>query len=305
MHMQIISVFGRITAFLLCTAVSLNSQNLQNGKTIPNEPMNPVNVWVSVTDSQNRFFLGLKKENFAIYENNRRQSITSFDHPSVQTSIGIILDISNSMRNGSTLKEAQNTITRILETAGGKDEYFIVVFDREIRIISPVADLNLKQKNKEEIIKSRRRSAIYDAIYAGLDHCRQINRDKKALILITDGEDNTSRHSRSEIFKYAGNSDVMIYAIMEGSRLGYGSYRIQDLANTTGGKIFIINTFSNLDYFMKLIQAELHNQYLLRYTPTNKKHDGKWRKIRVEVKAPKGIPNLTVRAREGYFAPKS
>lgn len=267
--------------------------------------MNPVNVWVSVTDSQNRFFLGLKKENFAIYENNRRQSITSFDHPSVQTSIGIILDISNSMRNGSTLKEAQNTITRILETAGGKDEYFIVVFDREIRIISPVADLNLKQKNKEEIIKSRRRSAIYDAIYAGLDHCRQINRDKKALILITDGEDNTSRHSRSEIFKYAGNSDVMIYAIMEGSRLGYGSYRIQDLANTTGGKIFIINTFSNLDYFMKLIQAELHNQYLLRYTPTNKKHDGKWRKIRVEVKAPKGIPNLTVRAREGYFAPKS
>ena len=160
----------------------------------------------------------------------------------------------------------------------------------------------MKQKNKEEIIKSRRRSAIYDAIYAGLDQSQQRNRDKKALILITDGEDNTSQHSRSEILKYARNSDVLIYAIMGGDRLGYGSYAIQDLVDTTGGKVFLINTFSNLDYLMKLIQDELHNQYLLRYTPTNKQHDGKWRKIRVELKVPKGIPKLTVRTREGYFA---
>ena len=122
---------------------------------------------------------------------------------------------------------------------------------------------------------------------------------------MSDGEDNNSRHSLSEVYKYVRKSDVTIYAITGQGQLGYGQYALQNLASITGGKVYYTESYSNLGYLMKLIQTELHNQYRLRYTPTSKKHDEKWHKIRVELKVRKATPKLSVRAREGYYGPSS
>jgi Ca-activated chloride channel family protein len=124
------------------------------------------------------------------------------------------------------------------------------------------------------------------------------------LIVITDGEDNSSRYSANEISDFAKEMDVQIYAIGQEGMLGTGRYPIQSIVNLTGGRAFFPNNFSELDYYIDLIHAELRSQYVLWYNPTNKTHDGKWRRIKVKLDAPQGLPKLIVRAKEGYNAPK-
>jgi Ca-activated chloride channel family protein len=129
--------------------------------------------------------------------------------------------------------------------------------------------------------------------------------DKKALIVVTDGEDNSSRYTFGEVKEFAKELDVQIYAIGERGKLGYGTSIIQDLVSITGGRSFFPNNFNELDYYCDLIHAELRNQYVLAYSPTNKAKDGRWRKLRVKLKPPEGLPKLNIRSKEGYYAPKS
>jgi Ca-activated chloride channel family protein len=123
-------------------------------------------------------------------------------------------------------------------------------------------------------------------------------------ILITDGEDNSSRYSSSEVREFAKESDAQIYAIGEPGNLGYGPGEIQAIVHLTGGRAFFPNSLSSLDYYIDLIHAELRSQYVLGYVPKNRDHDGKWRKIRIKLDQIKGLPKLMVRAREGYYSSK-
>ena len=138
-----------------------------------------------------------------------------------------------------------------------------------------------------------------------LEQIKKGRNEKKALILITDGEDNSSRYSASEVRDFAKESDVQIYGIGEEGKLGYGRSEIQNIVSLTGGRAFFPNNFNELDYYIDLIHAELRNQYVVGYTPANKNRDGKWRKIRVKLEPPEGLPKLIVHAKEGYFAPKN
>jgi Ca-activated chloride channel homolog len=297
---------GLIAIITLCLTARLNGQNQQSEKPMlfKKDP-ETVSIWVSVTNAQAQPVHGLKQEFFSVYEDGARQSVKLFDRHSTQISLGIVFDVSNSMRGNNKLQKAQEAIKRFLETDLGQDEYFMVVFNKTIQVISSNTGPNSMQQNREDDLKSRRRSAVFDAIYAGLDQIKERKHDKKALIVISDGEDNCSQHSVSEIFKFARNSDVLIYSIIEQGRLGYGQYVIDNLTDLTGGKVYYTDSFTNLDHSMKLIQYELHNQYMLCYTPTNRKQDGKWRKLNIQLKAPKSFPKLTIRAREGYYAPSN
>jgi len=148
------------------------------------------------------------------------------------------------------------------------------------------------------------RTAVYDAVYMGLQKIKQATNERKALILITDGEDNSSRYAPAEVKELAREMNVPIYGIGEQGALGYGRYDIEDIVAMTGGRAFFPTSFNDLDYYIDLIHAELRNQYVLGYVPSNKAHDGKWRKIQVKLEAPEGLPKLIVRAREGYYASK-
>ncbi|MEJ2247413.1 MAG: VWA domain-containing protein [Acidobacteriota bacterium] len=120
---------------------------------------------------------------------------------------------------------------------------------------------------------------------------------------MTDGQDNSSRYSSKEVREFAKESSVQIYSIGQLGELGYGMSIIREIVNITGGRAFFPNNFNELDYYIDLIHAELRNQYVLGYRPTNQNHDGDWRRIKVQLDAPRGLPDLKVHAREGYYAP--
>ena len=262
-------------------------------------------VKVSVTDPLNRYVTGLEKEHFKIYEDKVEQSINHFTQESAPVSVGIIFDVSGSMKTNNNIQKAKNAIVRFLESGNPADEYCLITFNERTSLIQSFTHQSTTIRSEMALKQAGGRTAMYDAVYMGLDEIKGGKNEKKALILITDGEDNSSRYSISEVREFAKESDVQIYAIGEQGELGYGRGLIQNIVSLTGGRSFFPNNFNELDYYIDLIHAELRNQYVLGYSPTNKAHDGKWRKIQVKLDPPEGLPKLIVHAKEGYYAPKS
>ena len=261
-------------------------------------------VKVSVTDPLNRYVTGLENEHFKVYEDNIEQSISHFSQEAAPISAGIIFDVSNSMNKDNNIRKAKNAIARFLQSGNRADEYFLVTFNNKTNLAQSFTDHSSSLENEAAFQKARGSTALYDAVYMGLDQIKRGTHEKKALIVISDGEDNSSRYTSAEIREFAKEMDVQVYAIGQIGPLGTGSSELQRIVNITGGRAFFPNNFNELDYYIDLIHAELRSQYVLGYTPTNKTHDGKWRRIRIKLDAPQGLPKLILHAREGYYAPK-
>jgi Ca-activated chloride channel homolog len=260
---------------------------------------------VSVTDPLNRYVTGLEKEHFHIFEDKIEQSVIHFSQMSAPISVGLVFDVSNSMSDNNNIAKAKNAFKRFMEFGNKEDEYFLVTFNQNTKLVQPFTNDSGDLKSDVALLKSGGSTALYDAVYMGIDHVKRGKNEKKALILITDGEDNSSRYSYSEVCEFAKESDVQIYGIGEEGKLGYGRGAIQNIVSITGGRAFFPQSFSELDYYVDLIHSELRNQYILGYNPANKIHDGKYRKIKVKLSPPEGMPKLMIRARDGYYAPKS
>jgi Ca-activated chloride channel homolog len=260
---------------------------------------------VSVSDPLNRYVTGLEKENFKIFEDKVEQSIAHFSQEAAAVSVGIIFDVSGSMKDNNNIQKAKNAIVRFLESGNPQDEYALITFNERTSLVQNFTNQSSTVRSEIAFRQAGGRTALYDAVYMGLNQIKTGTNDKKALILITDGEDNSSRYSISEVREFAKESDVQIYAIGEQGMLGYGRSLIQGVVSLTGGRAFFPNNFNELDYYIDLVHAELRHQYLLGYNPTNKTHDGKWRKIQVKLDPPEGLPKLSVHAKEGYYAPKN
>ncbi len=261
-------------------------------------------VKVSVTDPLSRYVTGLEQEHFKVYEDNVEQEIIHFSQESAPISVGIIFDVSASMKENNNIRKAKNAISRFLQSGNPEDEYFLVTFNNKASLAQSLTDQSSALQNEAAFQKAGGTTALYDAVYMGLDQIKQGNNEKKALIVISDGEDNSSRYSAAEIKEFAKETDVQVYAIGEEGPLGTGRGELLRIVNLTGGRAFFPNNFNELDYYIDLIHAELRSQYVLGYMPGNKAHDGKWRKIRVKLDAPQGLPKLIVNAKEGYYAPK-
>jgi Ca-activated chloride channel family protein len=262
-------------------------------------------VKVSVTDPLNRYVTGLEKEHFKVFEDKVEQQVVHFTQESAAISVGIIFDVSGSMKDNNNIGSAKNAIIRFLQSGNPEDEYFLVTFNQKTTLVQSFTRESTTIQNEVAFKTPGGRTALYDAVYMGLDQIKGAKNEKKALILITDGEDNSSRYSATEVREFAKESDVQIYGIGEEGKLGYGRSEIHNIVSITGGRDFYPNNFNELDYYIDLIHAELRNQYILGYVPTNKIHDGKWRKIRVKLDPPAGLPKLIVNTKEGYYAPKS
>jgi Ca-activated chloride channel family protein len=261
-------------------------------------------VNVSVTDPLNRCVTGLSKDDFKIYEDKVEQEISTFTQESSPVSIGILLDSSGSMKTNNNMQAARTALKQFLTDVNPEDEFFLITFNQNVMLVKGFTNDTAAILSDGALQKPSGRTALWDAVYRGLDLMGSAKNAKKALILITDGEDNSSRYSSSEVEEFAKESDAQIYAIGEPGTLGYGPTEIRSIVELTGGRAFFPDNLNSLDYYIDLIHSELRNQYVLGYVPTCKDHDGRWRKIQVKLDPIRGLPKLIVHAREGYYASK-
>src|SRR5262249_17925925 len=253
-----------------------------------------VMVNVTVADSDNRFITDLKAENFQIFEDKIEQQIRYFANEASPVSIGIIFDLSHSMER--KLNFARDAAFKFLQTGTPQDEYFLVEFASRAKIAQGfTTDIN-RLRDRIAFTPAEGATALYDGVYLGLAQLKRGQNPKKALLLITDGEDNHSRYSRGDIRDFVREADAQIYVIDMGRAL------VGDLAEMTGGHSYRASV-SDLEDVCQKIAVELKSQYVIGYASTNTNRDGKFRKLRVKVVPPAGTSKLHVRAREGYFAP--
>lgn len=264
-------------------------------------------VPVTITDPMNRLVTGLDKDNFALYQDKDQQVIRNFSSEDAPVSIGIIFDMSGSMN--SKIEKAREAVVEFFKAANPEDEFFMVTFaDRPEQIADftqSVSDI----QGKLVYTVPKGRTALLDAIYLGVNKMRLAKYPRKALLIISDGGDNHSRYTESEIRSLVKEADISIYAIgiydhffpTEEERLG--PELLSDITQITGGRAFAIDNPNDLADVATKIGIELRNQYVLAYRPSKSQHDGKWHRIKVKLIPPKGLPPLRVYAKTGFYAP--
>ena len=265
-------------------------------------------VPVTITDPLNRLVTGLDKENFQLFEGNSPQDIKTFSSEDAPVSLGVIFDSSGSM--SSKMEQAKDAVVEFFKTANPQDEFFMITFSDEPEIVSDFTSSVDDIQSKLVFTVPRRRTALLDAIYMGVSKMRQAKYAKKALLIISDGGDNHSRYTENEIKALVKEADVMVYAIgiydryfaTQEERLG--PELLGEVAELSGGRAFTVENPNDLADVATKIGVELRNQYVLGYRPRNGQRDGKWRKIKVKLLPPKGLPPLRVYARTGYYAPE-
>ena len=268
--------------------------------------VNLVLVPVSIVDPMNRQVTGLDKQNFVVFEGKEKQEIRHFSSEDAPVSLGAIFDVSGSMAD--KIERAREAVLEFFKTANPQDEFFMIAFADKPEQVTDFTQSVEDIEGRLVYAAPKGRTALLDAIYLGVSKMREAKYPKKALLIISDGGDNHSRYTESEIKSLVKESDVQIYAIgiydhyfpTDEERLG--PQLLSDITEITGGRAFSIDNPNDLPDIASKIGVELRNQYVLGYRPANSALDGKWHKIRVKLTPPKGLPPLRVFAKTGYYA---
>ncbi len=264
-------------------------------------------VPVTVTDPMNRLVTGLEKENFAVWDNGDKQEIRHFSSEDAPISLGVVFDMSGSMAN--KIDKAKEAVVEFFKTANPEDEFFMVAFNDKPEMISDFTNSVEQIQGNLVYAVPKGRTALLDAIYMALAKMRSAKHQKKALLIISDGGDNHSRYTESEIKSMVREADVQVYAVgifdpnPSTTEEQTGPLTLAAITDVTGGRTFTIDNANDLADVTTKIGIELRNQYVLGYRPKRAARDGKWRKIKVKLVPPKGLPPLTVYNKTGYYAP--
>ena len=265
---------------------------------------------VTVTDPYNRLVTGLDPDNFRVYEDNIEQKVVTFSSEDVPISIGVIFDFSGSMAN--KIGKAREAALQFFKTANPQDEFFLVSFNERAELTSAFTNSIEDLQSRMMMTAPKGRTALLDAIYLGLSQMRGAKNGKRALLILSDGGDNHSRYNESDIKRLVKEADTQLYAIGIFDPLGYrnrtpeelnGPSLLGEVTELTGGRVFAVENLNELPDIASKIGMELRNQYVLGYRPSNKTHDARWRKIKIKLRAPKGLPPLNVYSKTGYYAP--
>lgn len=267
-----------------------------------------VTLTLTVTDYYGRYVSGLTKNAFTVFDDGDEQEITFFSDADAPVSIGILFDVSGSM-SGEKIRKARNALERFINTSHPSDEYFLIAFNSRAQLLMDRTRDGEAVLQKLTLVEPKNNTALYDACYLGVERVTRGAHQKKAILIISDGQDNSSRYNFKEVRRLLKESDVTIYSvgIMDGRDTGsmeglQGQAFLDELSSVTGGKSFYPSTNVELDEIFERIALELRHQYSIGYTPKNFQPDGKWHKVKVKVNPPRGLPRLTVRNREGYYA---
>jgi Ca-activated chloride channel family protein len=264
-------------------------------------------VPVTVTDPMNRLVTGLEKENFQIFDNNVGERIKSFATEDAPLSIGIVFDLSGSMQG--KFNRARKALTAFLRTCNPQDEFFVVGFnDRPAIVVDYTSDVE-DVEARMVMLRPQNRTALIDAMYLGVDKLKSSKYERRALLVISDGGDNRSRYTEGELTRAVRESEVQIFSMgifddyANTEEEQNGPLLLNGLAEATGGKMFKCPDIEVLNDVAERISQQLRDEYVIGYTPTDRKRDGTWRKLKVRLLPPPGLPELTAHSREGYYAP--
>ncbi len=263
----------------------------EKGPVITNTDL--VSFTITVTDIYGRFVSGLGKNAFSIFDDKSQQDITFFsdeDSP--------VCD---------KVRRARDALAHFVQTSHDRDEYFLIGFNSRAQLLMDRTRDGNAVLDKLTFVQTKNNTALYDACYLGVERVQRGTHPKRALLLISDGQDNNSRYTFNELRRVLKESDVVLYAVGilggsdAGSSLGMEGQGIMDeLAGVSGGKAFYPRSAAEMDDIFEQIALELRHQYSVGYRPPS--FDSKWHRIKVKVAPPRGLPRMFVRSKEGYFA---
>jgi VWFA-related protein len=265
---------------------------------------------VAVTDSLNRFVLGLQKEDFHLFEDSVEQNVAHFSGEDAPLSVGLAFDESGSM--DYKLRTSQAAVAQFLKTMNADDEAFLVEFSDNARLSVGFTAHTDEIQNALKNAQPGGLTAMLDAINLALREMKKARNSRKAIVIISDGGDNHSQYTAAQIESLVREADVQIYAMgvfepslpfgltpeeVSGPRL------LSEIATQTGGRAFAAALTGDLPSVAARIAIELRNQYVLGYYPKNQTEDGKYRHVEVKLAQPPGVSPLKAHWRLGYYAP--
>lgn len=288
------------------TSGQKSTNDLTQGPVITNTDL--ITFTVTVTDTYGRYVSGLGKGAFTVLDEKKPQEITYFSDDDSPVSVGVIFDVSGSM-GGDKIKRARDALSKFIQTSHNMDEYFLIAFNSRAQLLLDRTRDGNQVLDKLSFVQTRNNTALYDACYLGVEKVQRGAHPKRALLLISDGQDNNSRYTFGELRRLLKESDVTLYGIgiLSGSDAGSsmgmeGQGILDELASVSGGKAFFPRSNAEMDDIFEQIALELRHQYSIGYRPVNFTNDGRWHKIKVKVTPPRGLPRLFVRAKDGYYA---
>ncbi len=269
-----------------------------------------VRIPVSVTHQQSgKVVTGLEVINFELFEDKVKQEILSFTAEDAPVSVGVVFDASGSM--GTKLSKSRQAVSQFVRTANPEDEFFLVQFNDRPALTVPFTAETEEILNRLAFVQSKGATALLDGVYMAMNEMKKARNARKAILIISDGGDNSSRYTESEVKNAVREADVQIYAIgifepngmgnTQEERMGPGL--LGELTEQTGGRHFAIQNLGELPDVAEKIGLELRNEYVLGYRPKNESRDGKYRKVEVKLVKVEKLPRLKSRARGGYYAP--
>jgi Ca-activated chloride channel family protein len=266
---------------------------------------------VTVTDAMNRVVMGLTKETFQVYEDGKQQDIRYFFTEESPISIGIILDLSGSMAN--KLGAGREALSEFFRFADPRDDYFVITFAERPRIISNTTQSLEDIQAKLATVEGAGNTALLDAIALGVHKLRSARYQRRALLIISDGGDNSSHYSLGQIKHMTEETDISIYAIgvFENGfpwvygELGdlFGKHLLNQVTNATGGRMLAIDNASQVAEAAATISRELRSRYVLGYRRAKATHDGRWKKLKVRLIPPAKGMRLRAFYKEKFQAP--
>jgi Ca-activated chloride channel family protein len=304
---------------LLAFCTSLCAANLVSAQA-PLNPLPPtariridrelVLVPVTVCDRSNRAMTGLAKEHFRIFDDKVEQTVTSLWTDDAPMAIGLVFDTSASMEN--KLRRSRLAADAFFNVANPADEFFLVEFNDRPKVAVPLTSDAQEIQNRLTFTAPKGRTALLDAIYLALDEMKKSKSSRKALLVISDGGDNSSRYRAREIKNLVRESDVQIYGIGIYETAGtrtlmpeevYGPTLLAELAEISGGRHFPVDNLRYLPEVASKIGIELRNRYVLAFSPTISQRDGRYHRLQVKLVPPPEAPSLHAYWRAGYYAP--
>ena len=256
-----------------------------------------VSMTVTVSDKYGRFVTGLEKRNFQIFDDGVQQEIAHFGDEDAPLTLGIVYDVSGSMSDLTS--RSFQALKRFFDTSHHDDEYFIIAFSNRAQLVQDFTTSPSEIMSRVIFVKAKGSTALYDGVYLGLEKARQGRHRKKALLIISDGEENSSRYSGSELREMLKESDVPVYGIGI-SQLYGGMGTLQSLSGWSGGMTFSPNDEPQTRDIYTRIALMLRHQYAIGFYPTDAASPADWHRVRIMVNAPRGLGRLSISYKKEY-----